>query len=502
MVTDKQVRILMNLTNKVKTKAIAAARAGMDEKTARKYVKAGKLPSQLKVEHTWLTREDKFKEVWEELKGFLKNNAGLEAKTLFVYLQRKYPGKFDDGLLRTLQRRVKRWRALEGPQKEVYFPQKHHPGELSESDFTNMDKLGVTIQKELFRHLLFHFVLTYSNWETGTVCFSENFESLSTGLQNALWELGGVPNTHRTDRMSAAVNKKCNAEEFTDRYRALLGHYKIKGQSIQAGKANEDGDVEVSHRWYKNAIDQALMLRGSRDFESRAEYEEFIKEVFRQRNKNRREKFQEELKKLTELPEMRLDDCKEMTVPVSGGSTINVAHKIYSVNSRLIGEKVKVKLYAENLELWCAQKKIDTIPRLRGKKQHHIQYRHIINWLLRKPGAFENYKYKDDMFPTTRFRMAYDYLKDKTPAGANKEYLKILNLAAKETETGADEALTRIKKEKNTISAEAVETILKSKESELIKTDVYVAQTELSSYDRLINSNNIGLCVSDHGGVS
>lgn len=199
MVTNNQVRMLMKLIQTEKTYAIAAAKAGMDEKTARKYRRIGKLPSEIKKERTWRTRKDPFEAVWDEIKSKLEINPGLEARTLFEDLQRRYPGRFFDGQLRTLQRRIKIWRATEGPGKEVYFPQKHQPGKLCQSDFTHMGALGVTINRQRFDHLLYHFVLTYSNWETGTICFSESFESLSEGLQNALWDLGGVPQVHQTD---------------------------------------------------------------------------------------------------------------------------------------------------------------------------------------------------------------------------------------------------------------------------------------------------------------
>ena len=178
--------------NKQRSKSLAAAKAGMDEKTARKYLKSCKLPSQLKKPRLYRTRADGFEDIWEEVRCKLELNPGLEAKTLFTYLQRQYPGKYSDGQLRSFQRKVKNWRALEGPVKEVYFPQKHHPGELSASDFTHMGRLGVTINGEPFDHLVYHFVLVYSNWETGTICFSECFESLSEGFQNAFWKLGGV----------------------------------------------------------------------------------------------------------------------------------------------------------------------------------------------------------------------------------------------------------------------------------------------------------------------
>ena len=172
MVTNQQVRRLLSLMKSEKTKAIAAIKAGMDEKTARKYVKLGKLPSEVRKNHNWQTRQDPFEADWKQIKELLEANPGLEAKTIFEYLQREKPGEFHDGQLRTLQRRLKYWRATEGPAKEVFFPQVHRPGELSESDFTHMKKIGITIRREPFEHLLYHFVLTYSNWETGTICIN------------------------------------------------------------------------------------------------------------------------------------------------------------------------------------------------------------------------------------------------------------------------------------------------------------------------------------------
>jgi hypothetical protein len=195
MVSDQQVRRLYKLVQTEKNFGIAAIKAGMDEKTARKYSKLGKLPSELDKPHTWRTRQDPFEDSWDGIKLMLEINPGLEAKTIFEDLQRRNPGRYADGQLRSLQRRIKVWRASEGPAKEVFFTQLHHPGQLGQSDFTNMNKLGITIGGMPFDHLIYHFVLTYSNWETGSICFSESFESLSQGLQNGLWELGGVPET-------------------------------------------------------------------------------------------------------------------------------------------------------------------------------------------------------------------------------------------------------------------------------------------------------------------
>ena len=152
----------------------------MDEKTARKYRDTGKLPSELKKEHAWRTRTDSFEDVWEEVYEKLNAEPGLEALTIFQDLQREQPERYHDGQLRTFQRGVKRWRAITGPPKEVMFPQEHHPGRLSQSDFTHMEDLGVTISKQPFNHLLYHFILTKSNWKTGSICFSESFNLVTS----------------------------------------------------------------------------------------------------------------------------------------------------------------------------------------------------------------------------------------------------------------------------------------------------------------------------------
>lgn len=487
MVTDRQVKRLKLIMQREKNITVASDKCGMDVKTARKYIRLGKLPGEIKVDHTWRTREDPFKDVWEEVRSMLVLNSSLEAKTLFDYLQRKYPGKFSDGQLRTLQRHVKSWRALEGPPKEVFFSQKHHPGVLAQSDFTNMNKLCITICGQRFDHMIYHFVLTYSNWEAGTICFSESFESLSEGLQSALWELGGVPQIHRTDRLSAGVRNTSCPEEFTQRYAGLLEHYRLKGSRIQTGRPNENGDVEQRHYRFKKTVEQSLLLRGSSDFISREEYSYFLKKLFTGLNAGRNERFSEELKVLRRLPQNRLDSCKRLTVKVGQGSTIRVNHNVYSVNSRLIGEYVHVRLYSEHLELWYAQKCVEKIPRLRGENRHRIQYRHIIDWLVRKPGAFENYKYRKDMFPTHRFRMAYDSLKRNNPFRADKEYLKILNLAAKENESLVDTAINELINTENNIDFTSVESIVRSGQKLTFLKDGTVDDVDIKAYDSLLS---------------
>jgi len=491
MVTDQQVKKLMRFRGSGRSLRVAAAKAGMDEKTARKYLASGKLPSSCQPARTWRTREDPFEDVWDEMRALLKDEPGLQAKTLFADLQYRYPGRFADGQLRTMQRRVKAWRALEGPPKEVFFPQRHRPGAVCQSDFTHLTSLGVTIGGQPFAHLLYHFVLTYSNWEAGTVCFSESFESLSEGLQNALWKLGKVPETHQSDRMSSAVHKLGHPEAFTARYRALLRHYDLKGRRIQAGKANENGDVEQRHRRLKEALDQALMLRGSRDFEDRRSYEDFLNALFAQLNAGRQARLAEELAVMVPLPASRQDAARRVRVRVGPSSTIRVLHNTYSVPSQFIGEQVDVHVLAETLEVWYAQRRVATIPRLRGESKHRIHYRHIIDWLVRKPGAFANYRYREDLFPTSRFRMAYDGLVQASPLRASREYVEILYLAAHETETGVDAALQVLLAEGAPITASRVEALVQDDPARRPVHEIAVEAPDLDAYDALLEGKEV-----------
>lgn len=487
MVTDQQVRRLFKLVQTQKSFGIAAAKAGMDEKTARKYAKLGKLPSELKKPHTWRTRKDPFEQVWDQIQSQLELIPGLEAKTLFKDLQRRYPGLFADGQLRTLQRRIKAWRAVEGPAKQVIFPQVHHPGQLCASDFTCMNELGITINGNSFDHLIYHFVLTYSNWETGSVCFSESFESLSQGFQNALWQLGGVPQMHRTDCLSTAVHKTDHPEQFTRRYQDLIDHYQITGCKTNPASPHENGDVEQSHYRFKKAVDQALLLRGSRDFADRKQYDLFLSKLFKQLNAGRTKRFLQEQAQLRRLPQRRIETCKKTTTRVGPSSTININHNTYSVDSRLVGEKIQVHLHMDHLEIWYGQRKVDAMPRLRGEGNHNINYRHIIDSLVRKPGAFENYRYRDDLFPTTRFRMAYDSLKEHhTLSVAAKQYLNILHMAARISETLVDDALRALIEADAQITDQRVEAIIKSGQPIAPVTQINIAEVDLTCYDQLL----------------
>jgi len=493
MVTDEQVRRLFEMDARGISKETAAARAGMCPKTARKYRQAGKLPGEMKKPRTWRTWKDAFEEVWPWCREQLELNPGLYATTLFDHLQRMHPGKFQDGQLRTFQRRVRHWRATEGPPREVFFSQMHEPGRLCESDFTDCSALGVTIAGRPFAHKLYHFTLTYSNWEWARVCFSESLESLSEGLQEALWKLGWVPQAHRTDQMSSAVNVLSEKKRFTRRYGALMDHYGLEGEKTNRRSPHENGDVEKRHHLLKRQLDQALMLRGSRDFESRKRYEEFLCEVLEQLNRGRSERLAREQQALGRLPTRRLPSFKEVRgVRVSKGSLIRVERNRYSVPSRLIGQKVDVRVRAERLDIYYGRQKLAEVPRLSGRGKVRIDYRHVIDWLVRKSGALERYRYREELFPTSRFRMAYDDLKARYGGGGAARYARILELAAKQSESGVDRALRELLQGEGRVSVEAVQKHLEIADRPEAPPRVTVEAPDLTAFDRLLSGKEAG----------
>lgn len=497
MVTDQQVRRLFKLSQTEPTQEIAAAKAGLDVKTARKYLRAKRTPSEMKPARPWKTHPDGFAEVWPALREQLAAHPGLEAKTLFAALQRQYPERFADSQLRTLQRRVKQWRALEGPAQEVFFAQQHRAGELCQSDFTHLTELGITLHGEAYPHLLYHFVLTYSNWETGTICQSESFASLSEGLQNALWALGGVPARHRTDRMTAAVNNLTEEGEFQQQYQALLRHYELHGEKIQTGQAQENGDIEQRHHRFKRALDQALLLRGHRDFDSLAEYQDFLTKLFAQLNAGRRSRLQEEVAVLRPLPARRLESVRRFRARVNTGSLVMVDRNHYSVHSRLMGEMVEARVFAHHVQIWYGGTKVEEMPRLPGRSRYRVDYRHIIDWLVRKPGAFAQYRYRDHLFPSSQFRRAYDLLQKTTPRRADRRYLEILQLAAQQGEARIEDALRLLlasaSGQQAIVNRVAFAEFLERCEQAPDLTDVEIAAVSLASFDQLFMEREMRL---------
>lgn len=424
----------------------AALRSGMSDNTARRY-RVGGLPGQRKSPRQYRTRPDPFVAVWPEIEAMLEQAPGLEAVTIFEVLRGRVELSFSDGQLRTLQRRIRRWRASKGPEREVMFAQEHRPGEYGQSDFTSLNELGICLGGERFDHLLYHFVLPYSNWETGRICFSESFEALIGGFQAAIWELGKAPKLHRTDNLSAATHELGDgARAFNERYLGALAHYRVEADCNTPGRGHENGDVEQAHHRFKRAAQQALLLRGSRDFATRAQYETFLREILVGRNRSRAGKLREELERMHDLPLSRLDDFRRERVRVSVFSTLRAAENVYSVASRLIGEWVEVRLYAERIEVYYAGEQVAEMERLRGRGHAAIDYRHLIGSLIRKPGAFARYRYREALFPSLVFRYAFDALEARHGVRADVEYVRILHLAASTGESTVEALLAALLK--------------------------------------------------------
>jgi hypothetical protein len=448
-ITDQQVRKLMMEYQKTGNKGYSALKAGMDRKTGRKYLRIGKPPSELKVDRYWRTRKDPFYAHWSEVKEILGNAPELEGKILFEWLCERYPDCYEEGQLRTFQRRIREWRALEGPDKEIFFPQIHEPGRIMETDFTSMNALKITICGEPFNHMLCHSVLTYSNWEWGIICHSECMVALKRGIQASLFRLGHIPEEHWTDHSTAATHAigggKNGAWEFNTRYLEMMNHYKMRHRTIQVDSPHENGDVESYNGVLKRRINQYLLLRGHRDFASVDEYRQFIESIMDKGNRIKQKRLNEELNAMRLLAVDRLPEYYEEYPRVTNWSTINVGKKTYSVPSRLRGEKVKAFRYEDRIEVFYHGVHQLTMPRITGDKTHSINYRHIIGWLIRKPGAFRRYRYREDLFPSVLFRWAYDTLCSAcSERVAAMEYLRILQKAAHTMECRVAEALKNI----------------------------------------------------------
>lgn len=405
----------------------ASAKAGMCRKTGSKYVRSGKLPSACKDKRQYRTRTDPFAAHWDEIIKMLEQAPELQAKTIMTYLVQQYPEQYCPDQLRTLQRRLLLYRAEYGKNKEVIFLQNIQPGKMSQSDWTVMNSLHITIKGQPFDHMVFHFMLPYSNWESIMICHTESFDTLSQGYAQAVIELGGTLPEHRTDNLTAATKKAGNKRIFTERWLEFLTHYHVKPSRNNPGKSNENGSVEKSHDLFKNAVNQHLLLRGSRDFIDQASYEKFLLDIKDKRNQMRKEKLGEELAYLQALPERNWRDPIMVCVKVSPSSTIQILGCTYSVPSRLIAYSLQAEIFAETVDLYYGQQKLLTMPRI--KEGIQINYMHIIDQLVRKPSAFVNYQYREQLFPQPIFRWAYDQLTASMPTKGHIHYLKLLQLA-------------------------------------------------------------------------
>ncbi|WP_342224845.1 IS21 family transposase [Rickettsia endosymbiont of Urophora cardui] len=386
--TNNQVGILMQKIKKY-NQIISAAKAGMSVKTARKYLRINKYPSELRTIRKYRTRKDPFVKHWDEIESMLESAPELQATTILAYLTEKYHGNYNGKQLRCLQKRLKQWRAAHGKDKTVIFLQNILPGKQSQSDWTNMNQLGICIGGQPYPHLLFHFMLPYSCWETFSICHSESFDTLASGFEKAVWELGGVLPEHRTDNLSAATKQCGNSRQFTERWQELLGYYNVAPSRNNPGVSHENGSVEKSHDTFKQAVNQHLLLRGSRNFVDLKAYELFLTQIKEKRNSCRKEKLAEELVHLKELPIRKWNAPTILSVRVNPSSTVSILSVAYSVPSRLIGYTLKAYIYSEEIELYYGNKCLQKMSRI--SNGYVIDYRHIIDSLVRKPGAFVQY---------------------------------------------------------------------------------------------------------------
>jgi hypothetical protein len=432
----------MNI-RKSKSQELAAAKAGISERSARRIESSVTLPSQ-DPRRYWRSRPDPFAQVWDtEVLPLLQRAPKLMAITLLRKLQDEHPDQFPDGALRTLQRHVRQWRAVEGPPKEVFFPQEHAPGHRGLSDFTAMGELRITIAGAPFAHILYHFVLAFSRWEhVEVVAGGESFEALSKGLQNALWQAGGAPQEHRTDSLSAAFKNLAEAEDFTVRYAALLEHYGMAGTRNNRGLGHENGSVESPHRFLKEALEQALLLRGHRDFDDRLAYEGFVRDAVLRRNRRHAAAFRIEREQLQDLPVRRSTDFVEEEARVTRCGTFTMRAILYSAPSRLIGHLLKVRLYSDRLDCYLSGALVLTLARGtrapgtgRGRK---LDYRHFIDSLKRKPQAFKGLVFRDALFPREAYRRTWEQLELKLPQRqACQTIVALLEMAARDGVEGA-----------------------------------------------------------------
>lgn len=473
----------------------AAMKADMHRQTARKYVAAGKLPSEMVQPRDWRTRPDPFEEHWLEIEARLRETPELEAKTLFELLQEEHPARYEDGQLRTLQRRVKRWRGAHGPERDVVIAQQHRPGEAAQTDFTHATELAVTIVGQVFAHMLCVLVLPYSNWQWATVCLSESIAALRKGVQRALFQLGRRPQWHQTDCSTAATHKIPDGQAacfedgkrpFNTEYLALMKHLGIKPRTTEVGAKEQNGDVEAGHGALKRRLEQALLVRGSRDFESVEAWQAFVDQVVRKANTNRGKRVSEDLAAMRELDVAKLPEYVEEDVCVSEWCTVRVKHCAYSVPSRLIGEWVRVRIFEDKLEVRFADQVELACERLRGRNLHRIDYRHVIWSLVQKPGGFARYVYREEMFPSVVFREAYDAIQAVRPGTkGDLEYLRILHLAASTMEADVATALRLLQMASKPITADAVKEIVAA--PAIIDVPALAPATvDLNDYDRLL----------------
>ena len=505
----KQVELYMDAKRKGLPQQTASAKAGISTRTARR-IESGTHRPQRGRPRDWKTRQCPLDGLWEsELQPMLEAEPRLEATTLFELLQERYPGRYDDKL-RTVQRRVSKWKAAHGNPKEVMFKIQHNPGEMGISDFTKLKGVTVTIASKEFHHILYHYRLAYSGWQyVQVIQGGESFIGLSQGLQNALFASGGVPQTHRTDSLSAAYrNTGGRNPKLTRMYATVCDHYRMQPTRNNTGVAHENGSIESPHGYFKRRLCQALYRRGSFDFESVAQYQAFIEQVIAKLNAKCQKKFQTEQPYLQALPRYRSPDYEVRSAKVSTHSSINVRCIVYTVPSRLIGQQLTLHLYHDRIVGFLGTTQVVELERIhvhgsqKIRRARSINYRHVAESLRRKPHAFLYCQWQADLLPDEQWRSIWETLKHEFDSDdAARLITEALYIAAtqdKELQV-ADYLQTQLQQSTLTVSGlkGAFESKLVSEHYPCLTS----VQHDLSSYDQLLNGTS-GQSLSNPNGDS
>lgn len=470
------------------TQDTSAAKADISTRSGRRIENN---PQSNKIQRHWKTRKDPFSAVWEEeLIPLLEQEPTLTGLTLWEYLDEHHPEIYPYSLLRTLQRRVKHWRATQGPSKPVMFRQDLPAGQQGLSDFTH-PTTEVTIAGKPFAHLIYQFRLAYSGWRYAHITQGgESYSALAEGLQQALHQAGGVPLEHRTDSLTAAYSNQHEQKQLNRAYQGFCQHYGIDATTNNLGVSHENGAIETAHGSLKHRLDQAIKLRRSADFDSIKAYQAFIDRSIARLNRYTLSRFQEEQKVLKPLPKERFMDFTELTVKVTSSSTIAVKRGLYTVPSRLVGETLRIHLYHDKLIGFAGQTQVFELARVYPEKPEgrarRIDYRHVIHALAAKPGAFRFSRFRDELFPDDNYRQLWQLIDQQlAPRDACKWMVTVLRIAADhhcETELGE----TLLKQAQNQAQPD-----LKTLQSRYLKTKEQPAigskQHEITDYDALLS---------------
>jgi transposase InsO family protein len=494
--TKLQVKLYMDSKLKCGTQIAASARTGISVSSACRMEK-GSLTGN-KREIYWQTRADPFVGVWKSvILPKLTQHPKMLAITILEFLQEIFPNQYPDNLLRTLQRKLKKWRALHGPEKEVIFNQEHFPGRMGISDFTELKGVTITINGQVFVHLLYHFRLSYSGWSfVKVVQGGESYTALTEGLQEALWRLGGSPREHRTDSLSAAFKNlsKDDADDVTKSYREFCGYYKMVATRNNRGVSHENGSIESPHGHVKRRIVQALMLRGSHDFADVKSYQDWIDTVVSNHNRRNAKEVEFERQSLQKLPLYKTTDFTEVVVKVHCSSTIEIQRVIYSVPSRLIGEMLRAHLYQDRIDLCFGSTKVLTLKRLycsknskcRSARIKSVDYKHVIHSLHKKPQAFRSSQIRNELLPNEKFRFIWEHInKTMAPREACKFIVGILYIADKyNCEDDVGTYVADLIHDKKPLSMVAIER--RYRKSENYVPEITINQHPLKDYDQLL----------------